>query len=100
QVEDTRWRANEDWHRAATSNIVPLPDTTPFDGDFKARTAYLSAYQDGYRSGLTSFNICYGRPAEGYSSYNAERAQGWNEGARTATDSWMKFSLSLSQTNK
>ena len=81
QTEDTRYRAEEQWRASVTSNVVPLPDATPFDSDKPAREAYLSAYQDGYRSGLTSLNVCYGRPASGYTSYSTERTQGWAAGA-------------------
>lgn len=62
------------------SAMVPLPDETPFDADPKARTAYLSAYQDGYRSGLTQLNIIFGKPPGGFATYSNARMQGWDAG--------------------
>jgi hypothetical protein len=38
---------------------VPLPTLTPYDSDQDARKVYLSAYHDGYKTGLTGFTIRY-----------------------------------------
>jgi ribosomal protein L19 len=65
------------------SAIVPLPSTTPFDHDLAQRTAYLSAYQDGYRTGLTHHNIIFGRPQEGFGEHEMARREGWAAGAET-----------------
>jgi len=82
-VEDTKWRVEQDRIAYAYSAVIPLPETTLFDTDPRARTAYLSAYQDGYRSGLTELNMEFGRPREGFSSYSyvSARTQGWKAGS-------------------
>lgn len=68
----------------ACRSVVPLPEDTPYDTNKVARTAYLSAYQDGYRSGLTSCNICFGHPTNGFDSfsYSTARAQGYEDGTK------------------
>jgi hypothetical protein len=38
---------------------VPLPTVTPYDSDQDARKIYLSAYYDGYKTGLTGITIRY-----------------------------------------
>jgi hypothetical protein len=38
---------------------VPLPTVTPYDSDQDARKIYLSAYHDGYKTGLTGVTIRY-----------------------------------------
>ena len=75
-VEDKIWTARQDGIAYAYSAVIPLPETTPFDSDPTARTAFLSAYQDGYRSGLTQFNINFGRPHDGFATYRVARTQG------------------------
>lgn len=65
---------------AARSADVPVPATTPFDATPEARAAYLESYCDGYRTGLVSFNILFGKPAASASHY-AARTNGWHTGA-------------------
>src|SRR5690606_28606569 len=38
---------------------VPLPTVTPYDSNQDARKIYLSAYHDGYKTGLTGFTVRY-----------------------------------------
>lgn len=79
-VVDKTWPARQNQIASACSVVIPLPQATPFDADPAARTAFLSAYQDGYRSGLTQLNILFGRPREGFVTYSVARTQGWDAG--------------------
>jgi hypothetical protein len=62
----------------ARSAPVPVPATTPFDGNPQLRTEYLDAYRDGYRSGMTGMNILFRKPPEGVPN---PRTKGWRDGA-------------------
>lgn len=54
----------------ATAMAVPLPARTPFDGNAKARAAYLEFYAIGYRFGVTDNAsagcLCGSEGAAGY----------------------------------
>jgi len=56
---------------------VPMPSTTPFDSSPDSRAAYLEAYRDGYRSGLTSLNVEFRVPP----ASDTVRWRGWQDGA-------------------
>jgi hypothetical protein len=97
-VVDKAWTARQDNIAYAYSAVIPLPETTPFDSDSAARTAFLSAYQDGYRSGLTQLNILFGRPREGFVTYSVARTQGWDAGEKAGFAYALRGSI-LSSTN-
>jgi hypothetical protein len=66
---------------AARVAYVPLPSTTPFDTALEARSTYLEAYRDGYRSALfmITFTDLSPQPTNS-ASIAAARKQGWHDG--------------------
>ena len=81
---------------AARVADVPLPTATPFDATPDARAAYLESYRDGYRSGLVSFNVLFGQPAESASFY-AARTNGWRTGASAGFSAHLHSTFTRSQ---
>ena len=81
---------------AARIAEVPLPVATPFDATPDARAAYLESYRDGYRSGLVSFNVLFGYPAEG-ASYYAARTNGWHTGGAAGFSAHLHSAFRTSQ---